>query len=201
MSLVRLLTTGKSLVGGEEATSRYRLPRQNWLPKFGSVKNPFASTVTADPARVSGQTPASDAAQTPAPSAALKKTQRLPRHQLPARVASDGGAVSRGAGSAKYAGKWLSALNPFSSKGGAKSKPAAGARSALPVQGELSLDKVKVVRNDLHDADLEVVPLRSATGKVAAGVEAVIAAKAVTGAGALDRPAVGLRALEREQAG
>jgi hypothetical protein len=28
------------------------------------------------------------------------------------------------------------------------------------VQGELSLDKIKVVRNDLSDADLEVVPAR-----------------------------------------
>jgi hypothetical protein len=29
-----------------------------------------------------------------------------------------------------------------------------------PVQGELSLDKIKVVRNDLSETDLEVVPLR-----------------------------------------
>ncbi len=29
-----------------------------------------------------------------------------------------------------------------------------------PVQGELSLDKIKVVRNDLSDADLEVVPAK-----------------------------------------
>jgi hypothetical protein len=29
-----------------------------------------------------------------------------------------------------------------------------------PVQGELSLDKIKVMRNDLSETDLEVVPLR-----------------------------------------
>ncbi len=45
-------------------------------------------------------------------------------------------------------------------------------RSTAPVQEELSLDNVKVVRNDLRDADLEVVPLRSAAGrKVGAIVE------------------------------
>jgi hypothetical protein len=31
------------------------------------------------------------------------------------------------------------------------------------VQGELSLDDVKVVRNDLRDADVEVVPFRSSS--------------------------------------
>lgn len=45
-------------------------------------------------------------------------------------------------------------------------------RSSAPVQEELSLDNVKVVRNDLRDADLEVVPLRStASRKVGAIVE------------------------------
>jgi hypothetical protein len=33
-----------------------------------------------------------------------------------------------------------------------------------PIQTELSLDKVKVVRNDLSDADLEVVPVTTAKG-------------------------------------
>lgn len=41
------------------------------------------------------------------------------------------------------------------------------------VQGELSLDKVKVVRNDLSDTDLEIVPARNAmktqSGQPAAG--------------------------------
>ncbi len=32
------------------------------------------------------------------------------------------------------------------------------------MQGELSLDKIKVVRNDLSESDLEVVPLRSRRG-------------------------------------
>ena len=41
--------------------------------------------------------------------------------------------------------------------------------SREPLQGELSLDKVKVVRNDLADADLEVVPAKSAVRSAGAG--------------------------------
>jgi hypothetical protein len=40
-------------------------------------------------------------------------------------------------------------------------KPAIPRFTKPPVQGELSLDKIKVVRNDLSDADLEVVPAKA----------------------------------------
>jgi hypothetical protein len=36
-----------------------------------------------------------------------------------------------------------------------------------PVQSELSLDSVKVVHNDLSDADVEVVPIKSRTASEA----------------------------------
>jgi len=39
-------------------------------------------------------------------------------------------------------------------------KPAIPRFAKPPVQGELSLDRIRVVRNDLSDADLEVVPAR-----------------------------------------
>jgi hypothetical protein len=38
-----------------------------------------------------------------------------------------------------------------------------------PVQGELSLDRIRVVRNDLSDADLEVVPARTPTAPASSG--------------------------------
>ena len=41
MSLLRLLTTGKSLVGVEDSESRYRVTRQRLLPQFGPARNPF----------------------------------------------------------------------------------------------------------------------------------------------------------------
>jgi hypothetical protein len=46
-------------------------------------------------------------------------------------------------------GRWTVFKNPFSRKG--------APRQAAPVQGELSLDTLKVVRNDLSDADLEII--------------------------------------------
>ena len=47
--------------------------------------------------------------------------------------------------------RWAQKVNPF------KSAPATPPRPA--VQGELSLDKVKPVRNDLSDSDLELVAI------------------------------------------
>jgi hypothetical protein len=53
---------------------------------------------------------------------------------------------------------WTTRLAPSSFWGGA----AAVERKTLPaVQAELSLDTVKVVHNDLSDADVEVVPIKS----------------------------------------
>src|SRR5262245_40632196 len=46
MSLMRLLSAGKSLVGVNESTSRYRMGKPGMMPKFGSGNNPFRSGVT-----------------------------------------------------------------------------------------------------------------------------------------------------------
>src|SRR5690242_15668141 len=45
MSLLRLLTSGKSLVGLKKLEHRYHLPGDKALPTFGSKKNPFRATV------------------------------------------------------------------------------------------------------------------------------------------------------------
>src|SRR5258708_32731579 len=50
MSLLRLLTTGKSLVGLKKPEHRYHLPGETALPKFGGKKNPFRATVFPDKA-------------------------------------------------------------------------------------------------------------------------------------------------------
>jgi hypothetical protein len=47
-------------------------------------------------------------------------------------------------------GRWTVFKNPFSRRGTA-------ARETAPVQSELSLESLKVVRNDLSDADLEII--------------------------------------------
>jgi hypothetical protein len=61
-------------------------------------------------------------------------------------------------GTSKSLAAWTTKLNPSS----LWSSPAASEQKALPaVQAELSLDTVKVVHNDLSDADVEVVPIKS----------------------------------------
>src|SRR5208337_421672 len=42
MSLLKLLATGRSLVGMRNTNSPYRMRAGQFLPKFGSPKNPFA---------------------------------------------------------------------------------------------------------------------------------------------------------------
>lgn len=48
MSLGKLLSTGRSLVGGAPDAGRYNISSANRLPKFGSAKNPFAPSATSD---------------------------------------------------------------------------------------------------------------------------------------------------------
>ncbi|HVM49927.1 MAG TPA: hypothetical protein VMU04_18000 [Candidatus Acidoferrum sp.] len=69
---------------------------------------------------------------------------------------------------AAWGGRWLSKLaalfsRPSSTPG--KLKLPGSLRGQ--VQGELALDRIKVVRNDLSDADLEVVPARLPISRVA----------------------------------
>jgi len=51
-------------------------------------------------------------------------------------------------------GRWTLKANPFKSSVAPAGRPT--------VQGELSLDKVKPLRNDLSDADLELMPRKPA---------------------------------------
>jgi len=61
-------------------------------------------------------------------------------------------------GASKSRAAWTTKLNPSS----LWSSPAPAEQKTLPaVQAELSLDTVKVVHNDLSDADVEVVPIKS----------------------------------------
>ena len=141
MSLLRLLTTGRSLVSVRDTESRYRLTTQRLLPQFGPTRNPFGSPARQEPSSVGTSRP-------------------------PAEL----GEVSpKGEGRGHARGFWLRLVGLWSAckvKPGALivrpfEKTATQASPQLPkrpVQGELSLDRIKVVRNDLTDADLEVVP-------------------------------------------
>jgi hypothetical protein len=189
MSLGKLLTTGKSLVGLHNSVARYQL-RKGALPKFESSKNPFASRPHEEPSAASAErepqlpklTPAETAAVsgsagvppasagspklTPTEIAAanLKNTQRLPAPIAPAEVALQKSQPVESAKPAPVVDNWLKKINPLvwlGSRKPAPAKPAAPRFGKTPVQGELSLDNIKVMRNDLSEADVEIVPMKA----------------------------------------
>ncbi len=133
MKLGKLLFAGNSVVNGCETIS-YRQNKQVALPKFVSPKNPFV------PSKKPAETASAPVQREVAPElAATPKAAPI-------------------SGSAKSLAAWTSKLNPASLWNG--SAPAE--QKVLPaVQAELSLDSVKVVHNDLSDADVEVVPIKS----------------------------------------
>lgn len=198
MSLVRLLTAGKSLVGLGESCGRYHLMRKRALPEFGSKKNPFRATTL--PAKISlvppTPIPESESALVETPSQAQKVVpvpaaiSPMPAEPAPApspTVLAQRAEASSPAGTTAEPGRTSAAPTaparkafsrlaegvrslsgvmpklPWKQKSAA---PAPSARMAKPmVQGELSLDRVKVVRNDLSESDLEIVPARPTVPK------------------------------------
>jgi hypothetical protein len=138
MSFGKLLAAGKSWVGGD-GIGRYRMQKNIRLPKFISPRNPFKSETTEEVAALPAVTP------------------ELPVAAVGAVSSANG--VSRwaclGARLRRFAMYCLD-HNPFSHSGQTK-LPSIPRFGKPGVQGELSLDKVKVVRSDLAHTDLEVV--------------------------------------------
>ena len=141
MNFGKLLAVGKGFLGGRGVVA-YRKDKRVYLPKFNSAKNPFVPKVAEkkSAAAPAPQKTAVPAVTVVAPIAA--KTQKIPvfAAQQPLRAAS-----------------WTERLNPFRT-------PTPVAPPMLnAVQTELSLNAVKVLHNDLSDADVEVVPVKSRT--------------------------------------
>lgn len=144
MNLGKLLGAGKSFISGGKPAA-YRTHKRVYLPQFVSPKNPFAPA-SAAPAQA--EPPKAGQKK---PDEPMKKTVTLPwakTRKLPAAAA---------AGPAR-ATTWVTRLNPASFF---RPAPAAGDKGVTAIQTELSLEKVKVVHNDLSDADVEIVPLKS----------------------------------------
>lgn len=128
MSLVRLLSAAKALTRFSEQPTAYRVRRGALLPKFGLPSDPFAFGQTAE-------------------------TVRTPEQVVVAPVAGGkaGGSI------------WPWKLRrrreqPFSAARPPLPSNARQAGSVLgPVQCELSLENVKVIRNDLRESDVDVV--------------------------------------------
>jgi hypothetical protein len=145
-------------MGGRDDMSPYRINKGVRLPKFGSPRNPFAP-----PAKTEVSPTCAEAAA----NACGEKT-------VVARAKADPDAAWKtsfqfrgGARAARWISEWRQKLNPLLQlpKRPGQVKSAAGPRfTKTPVQSELSLDKVQVVRNDLSDADFEVVTAKMPVG-------------------------------------
>jgi hypothetical protein len=145
MSLAKLLSTGKSLVGGAtDSSNRYRMGSPGLLPKFGSA----VKAVPSEP-----KAPMSVSAEGECMKSGVAPEQQSPRPAEPRR---------RKFSIQEIVGSWLRRIQWRRGRKLIKPK----AREVLqfqkkPVQAELSLDNVRVVRNDLSDSDLEIVPVRA----------------------------------------
>jgi hypothetical protein len=152
MSLGRLLTAGRSLVGGHNSGVQYRMTSPKAMPKFGSAKNPFRST--ASPETITDEAPQ------PGP-----VVQPVAREQEPVKpVASPAPAtVGQALKAPSRVSRWSAKLWGWLSRRRPKLASSAVPKfQKLPVQTELSLDRIKVLRNDLSDADLEIVTAKPA---------------------------------------
>jgi hypothetical protein len=183
MSLGKLLTTGKSLVGLHDTNARYQL-RKGALPKFESSKNPFASRphVETTPPGADRELPLPKPTPAEVAAANLKKTQPLPALNQPTEMpAQDSKPAEPVAPPAAVEG-WVKKLNPlvwWGNRNAVQTKPATPRSGKTPVQGELSLDNIKVIRNDLSETDMEIVPMKARPANVPAAPPASTAAMAV----------------------
>jgi len=175
MILLRLLTAGSTLSGIKSRPSPYKMRQENLLPNFGQEKagetpqerppqpppEPCIApeyekparrpTLPAWRARRASKQPVRESAPVVAPTPRAKQTDEVsvtqPARKMPLKPKSKrpGGLLQR-----------LSRMkNPFRPKSTAR-------KAAAPVQGELRLDSVRVVRNDLNETDLEVIPAADA---------------------------------------
>lgn len=164
MSLIRFLSAGsRGLAHGARPMGRYRLPDGRVIPNFGGPRNPFTSKNS--PSQASSP-PAADVSakaaltQAPPPAPSLSKPADTPPKIGPRR-----GLVKRFVsgfiGGMKRVGSVLTPWRSRKNLGVSDAKTFSAVRG--PVQGELSLENVRVVRNDLSDSDYEVVCADTAT--------------------------------------
>ena len=189
MSLMRLLSSGRSWVGLKE-TSRYVMTDPRAMPKFGSGKNPFRGTATkaepaamptlpategncsvtkartGQPGNLSDRVPVALASAVPSGALRAGKPSQSAGSRLRAMISTLRNSVRQVSGKLSSIIGTLSAgtAAPFRKLGSLvpqrRSRPRTAAIASFAkgsLQGELSLDRIKVVRNDLSDVDLEVV--------------------------------------------
>ncbi len=158
MSLVRLLTCGKALTVLRDLPSAYRMRRDALLPKFGSSRDPFAPKEREGIAEVPAPPPVGVASE----AAARKSIWPWSARE------TDGKSVTN-------------------RKAESQTRRHADRDAQMPVQGELSLDKVKVVRNDLHGSDVDLISRSIGAEKTYQQVASNLLSSANAAEQALDR--------------
>jgi hypothetical protein len=166
-----LLKAGKSLTDLKNSTHRYRVRSRFLLPKFGSTKNPFTAPVPVEVIQAAAEGSPAVARYQKSPAelsaARLKDTAKLPEtapaESSPAAISEEPklrAAPKTGWFDRIRQGAQM--LNPFRlwPKRNPVARPVTSRPGRSPVQAELSLDNIKVMRNDLNDADVEIVPAR-----------------------------------------
>jgi hypothetical protein len=159
MNFGKLLGVGMSIFGNGPAVA-YRKNKHVSLPKFNEGKDPLSpkkaveAVETAQPEAESlpmfvlnGQSKAS------APAVERKESLAQYAKAIPVAAPTQQPAAQPQAKAARPG--WTTRLNPF--------RPPEPVARPAGEQMKLSLDAVKVVTNDLADADVDVVPVKSHT--------------------------------------
>ncbi len=136
MSLLRWLAATKSISGVRDKPSPYRMLQPNLLPKFGS--NPARGRTRAQEDKSKERKVEAAATNVPEPA---KDENEQEKKDLAVAELVHAKAIETQERAWMFWRKW------------ARSKRT----KLVPVQTELGLDMVQVVRNDLSDSDLEVV--------------------------------------------
>ena len=176
MKLLRLLSAGRSLVGLKDAGNRYRPSDKGALPVFRPVQHSFRKTASSKGSAAAYETKVAPSTA-PAESSAFElpaqqgQKQNFPDAVSPPAITqqrsveSDGQRVGcerpslAGGGNGEIAKAGWFRCWPFHKRKTSGIPPLP--KKPVPLQGELSLDNVKVVRNDLRDSDLDLVPVGS----------------------------------------
>ena len=186
MNLMKLLTVGQSLKKGP-VLGKYKL-QQILLPKFGSTVRPSKSAQSTE-AQAASVEPTSLIKEAVAPVAsapaasicsveiktqsesaprAMDKTQKIPSGKILRRIEEPATTPPGPGFVVRLMSRCMALLQKQTSLLKKKMFPVRSKKksSSAPVQTEWSLEKVTVIRNDLSEADLEIIAPKKAPATV-----------------------------------
>ena len=156
------------MIGIQDLKSRYRSVDPRAMPKFGSEKKLSTDLARESEAKPSVAKSNVESSKTDTSVGADKNAGVTARADKKVGVSKKTQvATARKVRGSGWVSQWGSKLSSLVSQKPKPAKSGIPRFNGVPVQGELSLDNIKVVRNDLSDADLEVVTRKMAPAKKA----------------------------------